>query len=110
MAIVSCPQCNEKMSDKAATCPKCGFVVDGLDADTLERKRRRNRADRIQKLTTQSMLAMLLFVAGIAALFYYRDETSPDPNWESQVAIVVIVIGFIWYIVNRARMMIARRK
>lgn len=110
MAIVTCPQCSNKMSDKAATCHQCGFVVDGLDAKTLERKRKRQRADKIQKLTTQSMLAMLLFVVGIAGLFYYRDETSPDPGWQSQIAVVVIVIGFIWYIINRVRLMVARRK
>lgn len=110
MAIVNCPKCNKKMSDKAAVCDNCGFVVDGLDPQTLERKRRRRKADLINKLNTQSMLAMLIFVAGIAGVFYFRDETAPDPTWQSQVAVVVTVIGFIWYIVNRVRMVAARRK
>lgn len=110
MAIVSCPECNKKISDKAAICDHCGFVVDGLDAKTLERKRRSLRADHLQKLTMQSMLAMLLFVVGIGGLFYFRDETSADPTWQSQVAIGIMVVGFIWYIINRARMLSARRK
>lgn len=110
MAIVNCPNCNTKISDKAAVCDKCGFVLDGLDAQALERKRRRHKADQLNKLTTQSMLAMLLFVAGIAGIFYFRDTTSPDPTWQSQVALAVTVIGFVWYIVNRMRMVAARRR
>lgn len=110
MAIVNCPKCNKKMSDKAAVCDHCGFVVDGLDAETLERKRRRKRADHIHKLTTHGMLAMLIFVAGIAGIFYFRDETSPDPTWQSQISIVITVVGFVWYIINRMRMIAARRK
>ncbi|RAJ98951.1 zinc ribbon domain-containing protein [Aliidiomarina maris] len=110
MAIVSCPKCNKKMSDKAAVCAHCGFVVDSLDAESLERKRRRRKADHIHKLTTHSMLAMLVFVAGIAGIFFYRDEASVDPSWQSQVALVVTVLGFVWYIINRMRMIAARRK
>ncbi|RUO34935.1 zinc ribbon domain-containing protein [Aliidiomarina soli] len=110
MAIVNCPECNKKMSDKAAVCEHCGFVVDGLDANTLERKRRRARADYINKLTAQSMLAMLVFVVGIGGLFYFRDDTSPDPTWQSQISIGLMAIGFIWYIVNRVRLLNTRRK
>lgn len=110
MAIVNCPNCSRKISDKAAVCDNCGFVLGNLDAQTLERKRRRLKADQLNKLTTQSMLAMLLFVAGIAGVFYFRDTTSADPTWQSQLALVVTVVGFVWYIVNRMRMVAARRK
>lgn len=110
MAIVSCPECGKKISDKAAVCEHCGFVLEGQDPESLARKRRRNKADRINKLTAQSMFAMLVFVAGIGGLFYFRDETSADPNWQAQASIAVMVIGFIWYIINRARLLLAKRQ
>ena len=27
MAIMKCPECNKMISDKATTCPQCGFVI-----------------------------------------------------------------------------------
>lgn len=110
MAIVSCPECGKKISDKAAVCEHCGFVLEGQDPDSLARKRQRKKADRVSKLTAQSMFAMLLFVAGIGGTFYFRDETSADANWQTQVAMVVMVIGFIWYIINRARLLLVKRQ
>lgn len=110
MAIVNCPQCNKQISDKAAACNECGFVLQGLDPKSLERKRAYRKADQITKLTTHGMWSILLFVAGIAGVVYFRDETSPDPTWQSQVALVMTVIGFIWYIINRMRLVAARRR
>ena len=27
MALMACPECNKKVSDKAETCPNCGFPI-----------------------------------------------------------------------------------
>lgn len=27
MALIDCPECKEKISDKAASCPRCGFPM-----------------------------------------------------------------------------------
>lgn len=110
MAIMQCPECGLKMSDKAAVCDRCGFVIEGMDPEELERKRRYQKADAINRLTSQTMLAMLLFVAGIGGVFFFRDETSPDPAWQMQVSFVLMGVGFIWYIVNRIRLISVKRR
>lgn len=110
MAIVSCPECGKKISDKAAVCEHCGFVLEGQDPEAMARKRRRNKADRVNKLTAQSMLGMLIFVAGIGGVFYFRDEASADPSWQVQASMGAMGVGFIWYIVSRARLILAKRK
>lgn len=110
MAIVSCPQCSKKISDKAAVCEHCGFVLEGQDQAQLARLRSRTKSDKINKLTSQSMLAMLLFMIGIAGTFYFRDESSPDPSWQVQVSMLVMVVGFIWYLINRARIILVKKR
>lgn len=29
MAIINCPECGKEISDKAASCPNCGYVLNG---------------------------------------------------------------------------------
>ena len=31
MALISCPECTNQISDKASVCPKCGFTIKSLD-------------------------------------------------------------------------------
>lgn len=36
MALVKCPECGKKISDKALVCPKCGFPISETEADNKE--------------------------------------------------------------------------
>lgn len=110
MAIIQCPDCGFKISDKAAVCKRCGFVIEGMAPEELERKRRNHKAEAINKLTSQTMLAMLLFIAGIGGVFFFREETSADTVWQVQVSFVLMGVGFIWYIVNRIRLINVKRR
>lgn len=38
MAIDSCPECNGKLSDKAVTCPHCGFGTGKVTSKATTRK------------------------------------------------------------------------
>ena len=31
MALIKCPECNKEISDKATTCPNCGFPVQEIN-------------------------------------------------------------------------------
>jgi len=44
MALFSCPECSNKVSDQAATCPHCGFLVPEPTAGSKSRARRRSRS------------------------------------------------------------------
>ena len=30
MALIKCPECQSEVSDKAKTCPKCGYPIDEI--------------------------------------------------------------------------------
>lgn len=39
MALIDCPGCNQKISDKARVCPKCGYKREENEVDKIEDKR-----------------------------------------------------------------------
>ena len=35
MALISCPECGKKVSDRAATCPECGCPINTAPAESV---------------------------------------------------------------------------
>ncbi len=101
MAIIDCPSCQKKISDKATSCQHCELDLTDLDKDKVIQLRKANKLKKSQQLMNHSFLAMLLFCGGILWLFY-RD--APIESLEYKGALTATVLGFIWYIVIRIRL------
>ena len=54
----------------------------------------------------QSMLAMILFVAGFG--FMYWGGAAPG-GLQYNIAIGLTFVGFVWYIINRVRLVFLKR-
>jgi hypothetical protein len=106
MALVNCPSCSKKISDKAQSCQHCDFTLGTVNAEDIERKQNLKKYLKSQNIQTQSMIAMLLFVAGFG--FMYWGEAEPG-GLQHNFAIGLALIGFVWYIVNRIRLIILKR-
>jgi len=106
MALVDCPACGKKISDKAATCQHCNFAIGHADPDDLARKSALNLYLKKQKIQNQSMLAMLLFVGGFGFM-YWGNTTAQDLQFK--FAFAGAAIGFVWYIVNRVRLIFLKK-
>ena len=106
MALTNCPSCNKKISDKAKSCPHCGFAAGSASADDILRKKSLRKFQKVQSVQNQSMLAMLMFIGGFG--FMYWGGTRPGDT-QHTLAIASSVIGFIWYIVNRVRLIFIKR-
>lgn len=106
MAITNCPSCNKKISDKAQTCPHCDFSRQGMTKEDAQRKKSHNRFLKMQSINNQSMLAMLMFVIGFGYMYW---EGIRPTETEYYVAMSVSAIGFVWYIVNRVRMVVLKK-
>ncbi|MFC3093575.1 zinc ribbon domain-containing protein [Alteromonas sediminis] len=106
MALIDCPSCGKKISDKSESCPHCDFAVKAASADDIVRKQNMQRFKKLSSLQSQSMLAMLMFVLGFG--FMYWGGVAPG-DMQHNIAILVCVAGFVWYIVNRVRIVIIKR-
>ncbi|MFC6439855.1 hypothetical protein [Bowmanella sp. JS7-9] len=106
MALVDCPACSKKISDKARTCQHCGFAIGDADADDILRKAKYQKFKKKQSLMNQSMLAMLMFIAGFAVIFWGEPEMN---SLQQYIGIGCCVIGFCWYILNRLRLILLKK-
>lgn len=119
MAIIRCPGCSKQVSDKAAACEHCGFVLAGHDAQSLARQAEMTKSIRLNKLVSQQMLAMLLFVIGIAFAFYdwFQEGAMPalltdtifTPIVLKIIGFSIMGVGLAWYIITRARIFNLKR-
>ena len=106
MAVISCPSCKKKISDKAKSCSYCHVDLATLDEDKLARIRQEDKIKKSQSLMNHSFIAMLLFCGGF--LFVYWKNLQPG-TWQYMLASGSTALGFILYIVTRVRLIILKR-
>lgn len=106
MALINCPSCAKRISDKATVCGHCGFKLGTATEEDLLREKRISRIKRSQSLNNQSLLAMMLFVVGFS--YMYWGGTRPNET-EYYIAMTCSGIGLFWYVINRVRIVIEKR-
>ncbi|EKE87038.1 Zn-ribbon protein [Idiomarina xiamenensis] len=87
-------------------CPHCDFVLAGQSEEDLQREQSRLLHQRRDKLTSQTMLALLIAIAAFS--FFFLQQPLPG-SWQSNIAIAGIVIGLVWFIIARARLAMIKR-
>ncbi len=107
MAIISCPVCDQRISNKATECPKCKTDLTAATPEKLAAKHRDKMLRQSQSLMNQSMLALLLFLAGFGILYWWQPENG---SYNEYVSTAAIALGFCWYVVCRARIIWLKRK
>lgn len=85
MAIIKCPECKRKVSDKASVCLKCGFSVKDykltqgqIDEQNKKLKERKRRVKKII-ITTVAIITSLCIICCVIAIgmehhYYYQQE------------------------------------
>lgn len=107
MAIIDCPQCHQKISNKAKQCSHCHLDLTNLDEQKLRHLQQISTIEQSQKLMTWSFIAMLLFCGGFLAL--YTVEMAKD-SWQFATAVSASAGGFVLYIVMRIKIILLKRR
>ncbi|WP_371189510.1 hypothetical protein [Thalassotalea maritima] len=107
MALINCPSCGQRISSKAAVCQGCNTVLTDMSDEQRQSMSQMAKIKKQEQLNTQSMLAMLLFCAGVG--FMYWGQPQPE-SLQYIAAAGATGVGFIWYIVNRVRILMFKRK
>ena len=106
MAVINCPNCRKKISDKAKSCTHCEIDLLNLDEEKLASMKQVDRIKKSQKIMTWSFIAMLLFCGGF--LFYYWKNVQPG-TWQYYLSAGATVLGFCIYIVTRVQLILLKR-
>ncbi|WP_068546386.1 hypothetical protein [Thalassotalea crassostreae] len=107
MALINCPKCSTRISSKAAVCTNCQTVLADMNEEQRHNLQQMTKLEKSQKLLNHSMIAMFIFCGGIGSMYW--GDPAPD-SLQSSLAMGTAVVGFVWYIVNRARIILLKRK
>ncbi|MGB1198017.1 MAG: hypothetical protein ACPG46_03155 [Thalassotalea sp.] len=107
MAVISCPSCKKKVSDKAKACSHCKLDFQNMDEEKLHTINKIKVINQSQQMMMHSFIAMLLFCGGF--LFFYSQDAQPG-TWQYIVSIMSTIVGFIFYIVTRIRLVLLKRR
>lgn len=102
MALIACPECSNKVSDAAPSCPSCGVAIAAAAESRASGARLTTTQITSKKLKAQTLISVALIIVGIFGFAANVNDpaAADDPAlWPS----LLITAGFIWYIVTRFR-------
>jgi len=112
MAIINCPSCNNKISDKAKTCSNCqydmvsGSTAEGLNDEQLASKKRMAHIKKKYSLQMQAMIGIIMVLGG-SLMWYFGGRGMSSLSDVS--GIFILASGSILYLVTRVRLIIFKK-
>lgn len=94
MSLIKCPECNKKVSNKASTCPKCGFNVkdykptqEQIDEQNIKSKERKRRIKKyliiaIAITTSLCIICCAIYIGG--HLWYNYQEEQEEQEYKGK--------------------------
>lgn len=104
MALIDCPSCGKKMSNKAPSCPSCGFSATA-SPDEQDRLRSRKASDRFRRQQMLQMLAVLILLVG--GILWWFGSTGSGERAATMLAIgqTLLVAAILLYAFARGAML-----
>lgn len=112
MAIIKCPSCNEKISDKAKSCGSCQYDLvhrasaQGLSEEQLASKNHLSRIKKRYSLQMQAMIGIILVLGG--SLLWYFGGREGSSN-QAIISFSMLGAGSILYLITRIRLIFFKR-
>jgi hypothetical protein len=105
MALITCPECEKRISDRAGTCPSCGYPIagGGTTQANAGKVQTIEKTSKVYKL--QMILSLFLLMIGCLATSFtlfaggYAMGDIADAPPIVMLGIVVMAIGLIWFII-----------
>ena len=113
MALINCPSCKQRVSDKAKICSSCNFNLksgetsDGISQEQLESNEKLVRMKKRNSLQMQAMAGIILFLLGIT-LWYLLGE-SKLTKISHFIELGTAVVGGLWYLLTRIRLNVFKK-
>lgn len=102
MAMIKCGECNNEVSDKAVSCPKCGAPIASAQETRAAGAPLTTTQETSKKLKLQIVVASLMFWIG----FIWVGVQIGSPSYageQSKIGVILLAVGLTWYIFTRFR-------
>jgi len=101
MALIRCLECNNQVSNTAATCPQCGAPIvaalgnksGGIPLTTVQKTSK--------KLKAHIMFSSIIIWTGL--FWAIMDISNAKQGEESLFPWLMVVVGFVWHAFTRFR-------
>ena len=103
MALINCPECKQKVSDKAPACPGCGCPIASSGEVRATGAPITTTQTTSKRLKLHSLGAALLLIVGVVWFLGNMAEVDQSGGVPSPVPRFLMIGGFIWFIVTRFR-------
>ena len=100
MALINCSECNHEVSDKAEACPKCGAPIAQARETVAAVTHVKTVQETSKKFKLQTLISVSLIIIGFAWIIAVANNPQSE---SSEMPLLFIIVGLIWYIVNRFR-------
>ena len=102
MALVSCHECSNKVSNTASACPRCGAPVSEAAGSKAAGAPLTTVQETSKKLKMHILIASVLFWVGVIWFFIQANMVNEGGEITGTPA-AMIFGGMIWYFVTRFR-------
>lgn len=112
MAIIKCPSCSKKISDKAKICSHCQFNLvskstsDGLNEEQLAANKKMAHIKRRYSLQMQAMIGIILVLGG-ALMWYFGGRGFQ--SIKEIISLSLLAIGSVLYLATRVRLILFKK-
>jgi len=107
MAIVSCPFCGKKISNKAQSCQHCGGVMGNVSPEHAEKVHRELRYQKAKSINNYAMLSVVVF---LGSFLYFHFQQPMQGSWQLELNYLVMGCSALGYVISKARMVMFKRQ
>jgi uncharacterized membrane protein YvbJ len=113
MAIINCPSCKEKISDKAKKCSNCHYDFlsqtssQGLTNEQIASKQILANIKNKYSLQMHAMIGIILILLG-SLLWYFGDRGTK--SYSDLSSLGLLALGSLLYLVTRVRLILFRKQ
>ncbi|PIP80982.1 MAG: hypothetical protein COW84_02260 [Gammaproteobacteria bacterium CG22_combo_CG10-13_8_21_14_all_40_8] len=105
MALMNCPFCRKRISDRHTKCPECSQSLDQTDDEQAERVIYQQQWKKRRLMQYLQFATVSIFMLGC---FSYWIGLNDPNSWQAMLGKILLAIGFVGYAVLRIRKLLSK--
>lgn len=104
MALISCAECSNQVSNTAAACPHCGAPIAEAAGSRAAGAPLTTTQETSKRLKVHILISAFMIWGGLGwSVVKIMATTDGTPSSPSAVASLMFMVGFVWYLTTKIR-------